>query len=169
VAIRSWIAQAGADPSPAEYPLSKAPGAAATIDDHADAAAMGFAPSRYTEPGAPKMFATKAICGKTARRSNRRPDAKRILIVPPKRLGRDASGTENPRGSTSDLTPPRLSGPCLRRALALIFIQNLFAQAQILRRGFDILSPNVFKRALKRQFQGRIELNALAISCERML
>ena len=62
------------------------------IDDHAHTATMGFAPGSYTEQ------VPKDVRHKGNLRENRkevkpatRPDAKRILIVPPKRLGRDAS------------------------------------------------------------------------------
>jgi len=86
VAIRSWIAR----PAPIQVRLNirfrKLQARRATIDDHADAAAMGFAPSRYTEQ-VPKDVRHKSNLRENRKEVKRRPDAKRILIVPPKRLG----------------------------------------------------------------------------------
>src|ERR1022692_4198264 len=51
------------------------------------------------------------------------------------------------------------------RALALIFIENLFAETEILRRGFDVfIYVNVFQRAFEAKLERGAELDAFTVA-----
>src|SRR5665213_1323285 len=55
--------------------------------------------------------------------------------------------------------------PGLRGAFALVFVQDFFAQAEVLRRRLHVfVRPDVFQGAFERHFQWRIELNSFAIA-----
>src|SRR6266513_188382 len=57
-----------------------------------------------------------------------------------------------------------LDRPSLLRAFALGFVEDFLAQAQVLRRGFDVfVRTDVFQRAFQTELERRIELNAFAV------
>src|SRR5438132_10145520 len=52
----------------------------------------------------------------------------------------------------------------LLRAFALGLVEDFLAQAQVLRRGFDVfVRTDVFQRAFQTELERRIELNAFAV------
>src|SRR3954469_3934875 len=67
--------------------------------------------------------------------------------------------------ATTRLSGHDLGGASLRGAFALVFVQQLFAEPEIFRSGFDVfVGSDVFERPFQRKLQGSSELNAFAVT-----
>src|SRR5690242_7189144 len=74
------------------------------------------------------------------------------------------SGTGT-RGARPSLCGDGFDGASLGGAFALIFVEDFFAEAKVLRRRFDVfVRADVFEGAFEGHFQRGIKLDALAVT-----